>query len=146
MRRLIIECSKLAQKEYNVRYDWVGKMICWKLCKKLNFNHTNKWYMHKTEYVFENKTHKIFWDFEIKIDHLTPARKPNLVHHHHVVPSARISSIASSRSSRLHPVSAQSCCMWVLAGRPAFAGPYEEVHRSTSLWSSSLLLSHVWFV
>ena len=44
------------------------------------------------------------------------------------------------RSSGLHPVSAQSCCMYIRAGRPAFARPCEGVHRSTSLTSSSLLL------
>ena len=70
--------------------------------------------------------------------------------HHHVVPLARISLvlsrhfslsfIASGRCSGLHPVSSQSCCMYVRAGRPAFAWPYEGVHRSTSLMSSSLLL------
>ena len=71
-------------------------------------------------------------------------------HHHHVVPLARISLtlsrpfsllfIATGRSSGLHPVSSHSCCMYVWAGRPAFARPYLGVHRSTSLMSSSLLL------
>ena len=71
-------------------------------------------------------------------------------HHHHVVPRARISLtlsryfslsfIASGRTSGLHPVSSHSCCMYVLAGRPAFARPYVGVHRSTSIMSSSLLL------
>ena len=71
-------------------------------------------------------------------------------HHQLVVPSARISlilrrhsslsSIASGRFSGLHPVLAQSCCMQIRAGRPAFAHPHEGVHRSTSLMSSSLLL------
>ena len=70
--------------------------------------------------------------------------------HHHVVPQARIpltlsrhfslSFIASGWSSGLHPVSTQSCCMYVRAGGPAFAWPYVRVHRSTSLMSSSLLL------
>ena len=70
--------------------------------------------------------------------------------HHHVPPSARISltfschpslsSIASGRFSWSHPVSAQSCCTEVLVGLPAFARPCEEVHRSMSLMSSSLLL------
>ena len=50
------------------------------------------------------------------------------------------SSIAFGRSSGLHPVSAESCCVYVRAGRPAFVRPYEGVHRSTSLTSSSLLL------
>ena len=72
--------------------------------------------------------------------------------YHHVVPLARISltlsrhfslsSIASGRSSELHPVSSHSCYMYVLAGPPAFARPYVGVHRSTSLMSSSLLLQH----
>ena len=70
--------------------------------------------------------------------------------HHLVVPSARISLtlsrqpslsfIASSRSSGLHPVFSQSCCMYVRAGHPAFVRLCEGVHRSTSLMSSSLLL------
>ena len=71
-------------------------------------------------------------------------------HHHHVLPLARISLtlsrhfslsfIASGRSSGLNPVSSHSCCMYVWAGRPAFAWSYAGVHRSTSLMSSSLLL------
>ena len=70
--------------------------------------------------------------------------------HHHIMPLARIfltlsrhfslSFIASDRSPGLHPVSSQSCCMYVQAGRLAFARPYVGVHRSTSLMSSSLLL------
>ena len=75
-------------------------------------------------------------------------------HHHHVVQLARISLSpslsqhffpfvhASDRSSGRHPVSSHSFCMYILAGRPAFARPYVVVHRSTSLMSSSLLLKH----
>ena len=58
-------------------------------------------------------------------------------HHHRVVPPAQIfltlsrhfslSFIASGRSSGLHPVSSHSCCMYVRAGRPAFARPYVGV-------------------
>ena len=51
-----------------------------------------------------------------------------------------LSFFASSRPSRLHPVSSHSCCMYVSADRPSFARPYVGVHRSTSLMSSSLLL------
>ena len=76
---------------------------------------------------------------------------PRLCHHHHdVVPPARISLtlsrhfslsfIAFGRSLGLHPVSSHSCCMYVRAGRPAFAWTYAGVHRNTSLMSSSLLL------
>ena len=71
-------------------------------------------------------------------------------HHHHVVLPARISLtlsrhfsrslIASDRSSGLHPVSSHSCCMYVRAGRPAFARPYVGVHSCISLMISSLLI------
>ena len=80
-------------------------------------------------------------------------------HHHHVVPPARISLtlslhfslsfIASGRSSGLHPISSHSCCMYVQAGRPAFAWPYAGSIGVHHWWvrpcfSSSVL--HVWFV
>ena len=51
-----------------------------------------------------------------------------------------LSFITSGKSSGLHPVSSQSCYMYVRAGRPAFARLYVGVHRGTSLMSSSLLL------
>ena len=73
-----------------------------------------------------------------------------LHYHHHAMPQARISLslsrhfflsfIASGISSGLHPIYSHSCCMYLRAGRPAFARPYEGVHRSKSLMSSSLLL------
>ena len=37
MKRLITrKCSKLAQKKFKTMHDWVGKIINWKLCKRLN--------------------------------------------------------------------------------------------------------------
>ena len=51
-----------------------------------------------------------------------------------------LSSIASGRSSRLHPVSVESYCRLVLAGCPTLARPCEGVRWGTSLMSSSLLL------
>ena len=70
---------RLAQKEYKTRYELVGKVIHWKLCKKLKFDHTNKWSMYNTEPVPENERHKILWDFEIQTDHLISARRPDLI-------------------------------------------------------------------
>ena len=43
---IISKYSKLAQRKYKTRHDWVDKVIHWELCKKLKFNHTNTWYMH----------------------------------------------------------------------------------------------------
>ena len=42
----ISECSKLAQKEYKTSHDGVGQVIHWEMCKKLKFDHANKWYVH----------------------------------------------------------------------------------------------------
>ena len=75
---IINECTKLAEKEYKTNLDWVGKMINWELCKKLKFEHTNKWYMHNSESVLENETHQVFRNFEKKTDHLNSARLPDL--------------------------------------------------------------------
>ena len=52
------ECSKLAQKEYKARHKLVVMVIHLELCKKLKFDHTNKWNMHKPESVLENEMHK----------------------------------------------------------------------------------------
>ena len=82
-----------------------------------------------------------------RIAYLYPLQR---IYHHHVMLLARISLtlsrhfsqsfIASGRSSGLHLISSHRCCMYVLAGRPAFARPYVGVYRSTSLMSSSLHL------
>ena len=56
---IISEYSKLAQKEYKTRHDWVGKVINWEMCKKFKFGHTNKWYMDNPASVQENDTYKL---------------------------------------------------------------------------------------
>ena len=38
----ISECSELAQRGYNTRHDWIGKVTKWELCKTFKF----KWYVH----------------------------------------------------------------------------------------------------
>ena len=75
----ISECNKLAQNEYKMRHNRVGKVIYWGLCKKFQFDHANKSYMHNPEPVLENDTRNLLWDFEIEMDHLISARRPDLV-------------------------------------------------------------------
>ena len=79
INHIINECSKLAQREYQARHDWVGKVIHWEMCKKFKFDHTNKWYMHNPAPVLENASHKLLWDFNIQTDHWIPARRPDLI-------------------------------------------------------------------
>ena len=76
INHIISECSKLAQKEYKTRHDWVGKVIHWEMCKKYKFDYTNKWHTRKPAPVQENNTHKLPWDFDIHTDHLISARRP----------------------------------------------------------------------
>ena len=56
---IISKCSKLVQKEYKTRYNWVSKVINWEMSKKFKFDHTNKWYMHNPASDLENDTHKL---------------------------------------------------------------------------------------
>ena len=51
---IISECSKLAQKEYKARHDWVDKVIHWEMCKKFKFDHINKWFLHNPAPILEN--------------------------------------------------------------------------------------------
>ena len=55
---IMSDYSKLAQKEYKTRHDWVGKVIHWEMCKKFKLDHTNKWDTYNLESVLENETHK----------------------------------------------------------------------------------------
>ena len=75
---MIIICSKLEQKKYVTRPNWVGKVIYWEMCKIFNLDSTIKWYMLKPESAQENETRKILQDFEIQMDHLTPVKRPDL--------------------------------------------------------------------
>ena len=79
INHIISECTKLAQKKYKARHNWVGKVIHWEMCKELKFDHTNKCYMHNPAPVLENDTHKLLWDFNIQMDHLISARRPDLI-------------------------------------------------------------------
>ena len=45
------------------RHNWVGNVIHWGLCKKLKFDHTNKWYL----------------NFDLQTDHLISARRSDRV-------------------------------------------------------------------
>ena len=59
VNHIISECSKLAQKEYKIRHDWVRKVIPWELCKEFKFNHILKWFMYKSESLLEYEIHKV---------------------------------------------------------------------------------------
>ena len=88
--------------------------VCVSVCVCMFYTHTHT---HTHTYIY------------IYIYHVVPLARISLTHSHHF----SLLSIASGRSSGLHPVSSQSCCMHVLAGRPNIARSYVRVHSSTSL-------------
>ena len=65
IRYIICEYSKLKQKRNMTIH---GKVIHLELCKKLKFDHKNKWYKHSPQLNLENETHKSLWDFEIQTE------------------------------------------------------------------------------
>ena len=77
INHIISECSKLAQKEYKARHDWVGKVIHREMYRKFQFDRTNKSYMHNPAPVQENYSNELLWDFNIQTDHLIPTRPHN---------------------------------------------------------------------
>ena len=79
INHIISECSKLAAKEYKARHDWVGKVIHWEMCRKFQFDHANKWYMHNPPPFLENDSRKHLLDFNIQTDPLIPASRPDLI-------------------------------------------------------------------
>ena len=76
INHIISQCIKLAQMVYKARHEWVEKEIYWELCKKLKFDHTIKYYMHKSQSVQKNK---ILGYFEIQTDYLILDRRLYLV-------------------------------------------------------------------
>ena len=77
INRIISECRKL--RKYNTRHNWVRKMIHREFCKKLECDHTNKWYMYNPESFLENEMPKLLWNFKIQTDNLILAKRPDLV-------------------------------------------------------------------
>ena len=79
VNHLISECSKMAQREYKRRHDWVGRRVHWDVCKKYGIEVNDKWYQHEPVSVIENDKCKILWDFTVQTDHIIQARRPDMI-------------------------------------------------------------------
>ena len=79
VNHLISECSKMAQREYKRRHDWVGRRVHWDVCKKYGIVLNDKWYQHEPGSVIENDKCKILWDFTVQTDHIIQARRPDMI-------------------------------------------------------------------
>ena len=79
VNHILSECSKMAQKEYKRRHDWVGKKVHWEVSKRCGFDVNEKWYEHEPDAVSENNDFHILWDFEVQTDHVIEARRPDMI-------------------------------------------------------------------
>ena len=79
INHLLSECSKMAQKEYKRRHDWIGRKIHWEVCRKYGLDTKDRWYEHEPQSVCENEEYKILWDFSIETDHVIEARRPDMI-------------------------------------------------------------------
>ena len=58
------------------RHDWLGKVIHWELCKRFKFDHADKGYIQKPDFVTENEIYEILWDFDMQTNPQIWARRP----------------------------------------------------------------------
>ena len=120
--------------------NWIGKKLL--LFSMIICLHTVKWFQ-----IFLSNTNNLHTVLLLQV-FLSHYHYHH--HQHQVMQLARISliffrqsslsSIASGRSSSLHPVSKQSCCSSFLLGHPTLSRPNGGVHRRTSLMIWYLLL------
>ena len=73
---IINECSKMVQKEYKIRHDWVGKNDALGIEQDIKISPC--WQMYGPGFILENELHK-YSETEIQMDHSIPARKLDLV-------------------------------------------------------------------
>ena len=76
---ILNRCSKLAQREYKRRHDWIGRRIYWEVCRQYNVRVPDKWYEHLPERVIENEQDKVLSDSNIQTDRVIEARRPGLI-------------------------------------------------------------------
>ena len=82
LRRFAVTQTPVENQQQTLVWKTVKEIIIiihWEMCRKFQFDHTNKRYMDNPEPVLENDTHKLLWDFNIQTDHLIPARRLDLI-------------------------------------------------------------------
>lgn len=77
---IVSACKTLAQKEYKRRHDKVCQNLHWLLCKKYEYDVTDRWYEHTPEKVLDEAGKpKILWDFDFQTDRIIEHRRPDMV-------------------------------------------------------------------
>ena len=73
------EYSKLAQREYKRRHNWIGRHIHWEICGTNGVLFKSKWYEHQPEMVIGNDSCKILWNFAVQKNHFITSRRPGMI-------------------------------------------------------------------
>ena len=60
VKHIVSESSKLAQKEYKRRHDWIGRRIHWKICVENGIHVKSKWHEHQPEALLSKNLVKFF--------------------------------------------------------------------------------------
>ena len=62
VNHLLSECSKMAQREFKRRHNWLGKKIHREVCLKYGFDVKRNWYENEPETTMENDVSTIPWE------------------------------------------------------------------------------------
>ena len=79
VEHLVSGCTQLAGTQYKTRHDNVAKYLHWLLCGKYDIQREHYWWRHSPYSVVENNSVKLLWDFNIFVDHVISARRPDIV-------------------------------------------------------------------
>ena len=76
---LVSGCTQLAGTQYKTRHDSVAKYLHWLLCGKYDIQRGHYGWRHSPCSVVVNNSVKLLWDFNIFVDHVISARRPDIV-------------------------------------------------------------------
>ena len=79
VEHLVSGCTQLASMQYKTRHDNVAKCLHCLLCGKYDMQREHHWWKHNPASVVENNSVKSLWDFNIFVDHVISARRPDIV-------------------------------------------------------------------
>ena len=79
INRILNECSKLAPRECKTKHDWVGKVIHWETCKRLNLTILPNDICTNQNPSLIIWCIKIPWNFDVQTHYLIPTWRPVLI-------------------------------------------------------------------
>ena len=74
-------CEVLAQRQYKLRHDLVGRRVHWEVCKKHGIDCSEKWFDHTPEKITSTSDGnvEILWDVEIETGKKVKHNRPDII-------------------------------------------------------------------